>query len=80
MTLTGLPEQDRAATLAAYYVLSPLSMSLPALAAGAATRHSGLATATHAYAVATALLAAAALGALAAARHGETRGAPDDLP
>ncbi|MFD4870917.1 MFS transporter, partial [Streptomyces sp. NPDC058412] len=80
MTLTGLPEQDRAATLAAYYVLSYLSMSLPAIAAGAATQHYGLATATHAYAVATALLAVAALGALAAARRRETRGAPDDLP
>ncbi|MFF3677791.1 MFS transporter [Streptomyces sp. NPDC002120] len=80
MTLTGLPEHERAATLATYYVLSYLSMSLPAIAAGAATRRYGLATATHAYAVATALLAAAALGALAAARHRDLRGAPDVLP
>ncbi|WP_405834561.1 MFS transporter [Streptomyces sp. NBC_00105] len=82
MTLTGLPERDRAATLAAYYVLSYLSMSLPAVAAGAATRHYGLATATHAYAVAAALLAVAALGALAAARRSRrgAQGDPDDLP
>ncbi|MFK0257907.1 MFS transporter [Streptomyces sp. NPDC090445] len=74
MTLAGLPAGDRAATLAASYVLSYLSMSLPAIAAGAATRQYGLATATHAYALAAALLAVAAPGALAAARHREARG------
>ncbi|MFJ3727217.1 MFS transporter [Streptomyces sp. NPDC090045] len=82
MTLTGLPARDRAATLAASYVLSYLSMSLPAVAAGAATRHYGLSTATHAYVVAAALLAVAAPVALAASRRGRggAHGAPADLP
>lgn len=70
MTLASLDEQDRAATLAAYYVLSYLSMSLPAIAAGAATQHYGLGTTAHGYALAVALLAAAALAALALPRRG----------
>ncbi|MGW4686594.1 MFS transporter [Streptomyces sp. NPDC004244] len=77
MTLAGLPEDDRAATVAAYYVLSYLSMSLPAIAAGAATQRYGLATATQSYAVAAALTAVAALGALTAARRREARRTPD---
>ncbi|MEU1802755.1 MFS transporter [Streptomyces sp. NPDC019937] len=80
MTLASLDAQDRAATLAAYYVLSYLSMSLPAIAAGAATQHYGLRTATHAYAVATALLAVAALSALAASRHRAAHNAHNDHP
>ncbi|MFJ4694107.1 MFS transporter [Streptomyces sp. NPDC088766] len=68
MLLTSLDEQYRAATLAAYYVLSHLSMSLPAIAAGAAAQHYGLRTTSHAYAVIAALLAAAALTALAVSR------------
>ncbi|MFF4173291.1 MFS transporter [Streptomyces sp. NPDC001744] len=80
MTLASLDERDRAATLAAYYVLSYLSMSLPAVAAGAATRQYGLAAAAHAYVAATALLAAAALAALAVPRRGAARNAHDDLP
>ncbi|WPW21854.1 MFS transporter [Streptomyces sp. HNS054] len=68
MLLASLDERYRAATLAAYYVLSYLSMSLPAIAAGAATQHSGLRTTSHAYAVMAALLAAAALTALAVSR------------
>jgi len=39
-------------------------MSLPAIAAGAAAQHYGLRTTAHAYTIATALLAAAALAAL----------------
>ncbi|WP_405463946.1 MFS transporter [Streptomyces jietaisiensis] len=66
--LDSLDEQHRAATLAAYYVLSYLSMSLPAVAAGIATRHYGLRTTSHVYAVIAALLAAAALTALAVSR------------
>ncbi|MDU0300791.1 hypothetical protein [Streptomyces sp. PAL114] len=66
--LASLDEQYRAATLAAYYVLSYLSMSLPAIAAGAATQCYGLRTTSHAYAAVAALLAAAALTALAVSR------------
>jgi len=80
MTLASLDEQDRAATLAAYYVLSYLSMSLPAIAAGAATQHYGLRTAAHAYAIAAALLAVAALAALTVSRGRATHHAHDDLP
>ncbi|MBU3060984.1 MFS transporter [Nocardia sp. NEAU-G5] len=65
LLLASLDERDRAATLAAYYVLSYLSMSLPAIAAGVATRHYGLGATSHAYTLIAALLAVAALAALA---------------
>jgi hypothetical protein len=61
LALTRLPECDRAATLAAYHVLSYLSMSVPAFAAGAFASRYGLLTITHAYALTAALLAAAAV-------------------
>ncbi|WP_069173628.1 MFS transporter [Streptomyces griseus] len=77
MLLASLDEQYRAATLAAYYVLSYLSMSLPAVVAGAATQWYGLRTTSYAYAVLAALLAAAALTALAVSR---TRTRPDSSP
>ncbi|MEU0100784.1 MFS transporter [Streptomyces sp. NPDC006267] len=84
MLLASLDEGDRAATLAAYYILSYLSMSLPAVAAGAATRHYGLGTTSHAYAVTAALLALAALAALSAPRGRADRPKPavptDDDP
>ncbi|MER6442630.1 MFS transporter [Streptomyces sp. NPDC001185] len=80
MMLASLDEQDRAATLAAYYVLSYLSMSLPAIAAGAATQHYGLRTTAHAYAVAAALLAVAALAALAVSRRRAAHSAHNNLP
>jgi MFS family permease len=80
MTLASLDEQDRAGTLAAYYVLSYLSMSLPAIAAGAATQHYGLRTTAHAYAVAAALLAVAALAALAISRRRAAHRAHNYLP
>ncbi|MFE3830857.1 MFS transporter [Streptomyces sp. NPDC059092] len=73
MLLASLDERDRAATLAAYYILSYLSMSLPAVAAGAATQHYGLGTTSHAYAITAALLALAALAALTASRRGAAR-------
>ncbi|MCO5997926.1 MFS transporter [Actinoallomurus rhizosphaericola] len=69
ITLTALSERDRAATLAAYYVLSYLSMSIPAIAAGAATGRYGLGTASHTYAAAAALLAIVAVAALTASRR-----------
>lgn len=80
ITLASLHEQDRAATLAAYYVLSYLSMSLPAIAAGAATQHYGLRTTAQAYAIAAALLAVAALAALAVSRRRAAHSAHNDLP
>ncbi|MFB7509154.1 MFS transporter [Streptomyces broussonetiae] len=80
MTLASLAAQDRAATLAAYYVLSYLSMSLPAIAAGAATQQYGLRTTAHAYAVAAALLAVTAVAALAVSRGRTAHSAHDDLP
>ncbi len=79
MILASLDEQDRAATLAAYYVLAYLSMSLPAVAAGAVAQHYGLGTASHAYAALAALLALAALAALTASRRGTPRPADDHL-
>ncbi|MFD0899250.1 MFS transporter [Actinomadura sediminis] len=69
MLLASLPQRDRAATLASYYVLSYLSMSLPAIAAGAATQHLGLRATSHAYTLGSALLAVAAVAALAARRR-----------
>ncbi|GAA2246010.1 MFS transporter [Streptomyces ruber] len=77
MLLVSLDEQYRAATLAAYYVLSYLSMSLPTIAAGVATQYYGLRTTSHAYAIIAALLAAAALTALAVSR---TRTRPYSRP
>ncbi|WP_152436752.1 MFS transporter [Nocardiopsis xinjiangensis] len=73
MLLASLEERDRGATLAAYYILSYLSMSLPAVAAGAATQHYGLGATSHAYAITAALLALAALAALTASRGGAAR-------
>ncbi|MFH8980479.1 MFS transporter [Streptomyces varsoviensis] len=69
MLLASLAERDRAATLAAYYILSYLSMSLPAIAAGAATQRYGLGATAHAYAIGAAVLAPAALATLNATRR-----------
>ncbi|PBC75576.1 putative MFS family arabinose efflux permease [Streptomyces sp. TLI_235] len=79
MTLDTLDERDRASTLAAYHVLSYLSMSVPAVAAGAATVHVGLRTAAHVYAAAVALLAVTAVAALTASRRKALRTADDRL-
>ncbi|MBO8186416.1 MFS transporter [Streptomyces spirodelae] len=80
MILASLEEADRATTLAAYYVLSYLAMSLPAVAAGAATQLYGLATTSHTYAVVSALLALAALAALATLAAPRRRAAPIPQP
>ncbi|WP_306192358.1 hypothetical protein [Streptomyces sp. MK5] len=81
MTLASLDEQDRATPLASYYVPGYLSMSLPAIAAGAATQPSGPRTAAHAYAIAVALAAVAALAALTVTGGSRTaHHAHDDLP
>ncbi|MFD0312858.1 MFS transporter [Streptomyces flavalbus] len=61
LTLAALPGHGRTGTLAAYQVLCYLSMSLPAVAAGAATVHHGLTAVAHAHATSTAVLAALSL-------------------
>ncbi|MBC2904682.1 MFS transporter [Streptomyces cupreus] len=68
MTLAPVSAKDRAATLAAYYVLSYLSMSIPAIAAGAATTLYGLTTAVLLYGLAVAALSVAAVTALSLSR------------
>ncbi|MFE6747465.1 MFS transporter [Kitasatospora purpeofusca] len=65
MLLAALDDGDRATTLAAYYVLCYLAMSLPAVAAGAGTQQVGLRTVSAVYAASTALLAVVAAVALA---------------
>ncbi|MFE9633528.1 MFS transporter [Streptomyces sp. NPDC006463] len=67
MVLAPVPQPDRSTTLAAYYVLSYVAMSLPAVAAGLLTEVYGLRTAAHLYAVLVTLLASAALLPLVAA-------------
>ncbi len=61
MVLAPVPRSDRSTTLAAYYVLSYVAMSLPAVGAGVLTQSYGLRTAAHLYAALVALAAAAAL-------------------
>ncbi|GAA2744167.1 MFS transporter [Kitasatospora cinereorecta] len=56
--------KERAGTLAAYYVLSYLAMSLPAIGAGWLTTRAGLTVAVLAYTVVIAVLTLAALAAL----------------
>ncbi|MCG7208821.1 hypothetical protein [Streptomyces arenae] len=53
---------------------------LPAIAAGAATEHYGLRIAAHAYAIAAALLAVAALAALTVSRGRTVHHAHNDFP
>ncbi|MER7845630.1 MFS transporter [Kitasatospora sp. NPDC096077] len=57
LLLTPAAPQERAATLAAYYVLSYLAMSLPAVLAGLLTTRYGLRTALSPYAATVLLLA-----------------------
>jgi predicted MFS family arabinose efflux permease len=57
--------EERAGTLASYYVLSYLAMSVPAVLAGLLTMRYGLETAVLLYAGSTGLLALSALVALA---------------
>ncbi|MER7311799.1 MULTISPECIES: MFS transporter [Streptomyces] len=79
MVLAPVRENERSGTLASYYVLSYLAMSLPAIGAGVLTVRYGLGTAAHLYAAAVILLALAAVGALARTlrdRSGKTTPAP----
>ncbi|MFC9819463.1 MFS transporter [Streptomyces erythrochromogenes] len=68
MVLARVPQADRSTTLAAYYALSYVAMSLPAVGAGVLTQSYGLRTAAHLYAGLVALLATAALLTLALTR------------
>ncbi|MFJ1565742.1 MFS transporter [Streptomyces erythrochromogenes] len=68
MVLARVPQSDRSTTLAAYYVLSYVAMSLPAVGAGVLTQSYGLRTAAHLYAALVSLLATAALLTLALTR------------
>lgn len=70
-----------APTVTVYVVPAVLFAALPAVAAGVATQHYGLRTAAHAYAVAPALLAVAAVAALAVSSGRAAHSAhDDDLP
>ncbi|MET8750258.1 MFS transporter [Streptomyces sp. NPDC004667] len=77
MMLGSLGHGDSAAALATYYILSYLSMSLPAIAAGVATQHFGLRTTCLVYAAAAALSAVAAAAALTASGRKAPRSADD---
>lgn len=77
LVLAGVPRPDRSATLAAYYVLSYVAMSLPAVGAGVFTNLYGLRTAAHLYAALVALLATAASVTLVEALR---RGVPVSPP
>ncbi|GAA4012716.1 hypothetical protein GCM10022384_66690 [Streptomyces marokkonensis] len=62
----SVPARDRSGTLASYYVLSYLAMSLPAIGAGALTAGFGLRAAALACAGCVAVLATVAVATLAA--------------
>ncbi|MEF2529361.1 MULTISPECIES: hypothetical protein [Streptomyces] len=78
--LAAPADRGRGRTSTAYHVLGRLSTRLPVIAAGAAARQHGPAAVTRAYALGTAVLAAAPLAALTATsrRYRPERG--DDQP
>ncbi|SCL24976.1 MFS transporter [Micromonospora inyonensis] len=67
MVTAPVGERHRAAVVAVCSIVNYLAMSLPAVAVGAVARMSGLATATHVYAMGTVLLGLAASVVLALA-------------
>ncbi|OPG12219.1 MFS transporter [Microbispora sp. GKU 823] len=70
LVLAPVPQPGRSATLAAYYVLSYVAMSLPAVGVGLLTELYGLRTAAHLYAAVVVLLSVTAAARLfAALRH-----------
>ncbi|NEA53441.1 MFS transporter [Streptomyces sp. SID13666] len=76
-TVVGsVPAGDKGGTLASYYVLSYLAMSLPAIGAGALTTGFGLRTAALAYAGCVAALAAIAVATLSVPLRGPHRTPP----
>ncbi|MFI2351803.1 MFS transporter [Streptomyces sp. NPDC019443] len=84
MVLAPVPRPDRSATLAAYYVLSYVAMSLPAVGAGVLTELYGLRTAAHLYAALVALVSTAAsamlIGSLRRASAHTTEPLPERAP
>ncbi|MFI9103300.1 MFS transporter [Streptomyces fildesensis] len=74
--LGSVPAGEKGGTLASYYVLSYLAMSLPAIGAGALTAGFGLRTAALAYAGCVAVLAGIAVAALSATLRGQRRTRP----
>ncbi|MCX4993539.1 MFS transporter [Streptomyces sp. NBC_00568] len=71
--LATVSAQERSGTLASYYVLSYLAMSLPAIAAGALATRYGLSTTALFYSSTLAILAIGAAAALAAAMRTHPR-------
>ncbi|MDQ0793304.1 MFS transporter [Streptomyces sp. B1I3] len=69
----SVPAREKGGTLASYYVLSYLAMSLPAIGAGALTAGFGLRATALAYAGCVAVLAIVAVATLAAPRRGWRR-------
>ncbi|WP_275562761.1 MULTISPECIES: MFS transporter [unclassified Streptomyces] len=67
--LSGTQAAESAGTLAAYYVLSYLAMSIPAILAGVLTNRYGLTTAVSLYGATVILLALAALAIPLLTRH-----------
>ncbi|MFD5655045.1 MFS transporter [Streptomyces sp. NPDC127039] len=76
----SVPARDRGGTLASYYVLSYLAMSLPAIGAGALTAGFGLRAATLACAGGVAVLAAVAVATLTAPLRSRRRTPSPDAP
>ncbi|WP_097870990.1 MFS transporter [Streptomyces sp. rh34] len=74
----SVPAREKGATLASYYVLSYLAMSLPAIGAGALASGFGLRTAAPVYAGCVAVLATVAVATLAAPLRGRRRSPPPD--
>ncbi|MFH9263298.1 MFS transporter [Streptomyces sp. NPDC017546] len=69
----SVPAREKGGTLASYYVLSYLAMSLPAIGAGALTAGLGLRAAAVAYAGGVAVLASVAVATLTASLRSRRR-------
>ncbi|GLZ11721.1 MFS transporter [Actinomadura sp. NBRC 104425] len=75
----SVPAREKGGTLASYYVLSYLAMSLPAIGAGALTAGIGLRAAALAYAGCMAVLATAAVATFTAQLRGRRRTPTPDV-
>ncbi|MET9352610.1 MFS transporter [Streptomyces sp. NPDC006617] len=74
----SVPAREKGGTLASYYVLSYLAMSLPAIGAGALTAGFGLRAAALAYAGCVAVLATVAVATLTASLRSRRRAPSPD--